>query len=113
MTNKIIINGPSEGFETIKKVDENGVEFWTARELMGLLGYFQWRNFEEVVNKSKKACLNSAQSIKNHFVDTSKMVHIGSETMRKVNDYKLDRYACYLIAQNSTTSRGFTFWSIQ
>ncbi len=89
----------------IKKVDDSGVEFWTARELMGLLGYFKWSNFEEVINKSKRACLNSAQLVENHFADTGKMVRIGSETMRKVNDYKLDRYACYLIAQNGDASK--------
>lgn len=100
-----IIDGPHKNFEEIKHVDETGVEFWTARELMPLLGYSTWRNFNDVVNKAQKACLNSAQVIHNHFVDISKMVSIGSGTARKIVDFKLDRYACYLIAQNGDSSK--------
>lgn len=100
-----VINGPNKGFEEIKSIDENGVEFWTARELMSLLGYSKWSNFEEVINKARKACINSAQSVANHFADIGKMVIIGSGTVRKIDDYKLDRYACYLVAQNGDSSK--------
>jgi DNA-damage-inducible protein D len=100
-----IIDSPNKSFEQIKKVDENGIEYWTARELMPLLGYSKWENFKEVINKAQKACLNSAQDVENHFADIGKMVHIGSGTVRKVGDYKLDRYACYLIAQNGDPTK--------
>ncbi|MBI2591322.1 MAG: DNA damage-inducible protein D [Candidatus Brennerbacteria bacterium] len=91
---------PHKDFENIKKLDENGVEFWDARELMPLLGYAQWRAFEEVINRAAKACINSGQDIDNHFARSSKMVEIGSNTVREVINYRLDRYACYLVAQN-------------
>jgi DNA-damage-inducible protein D len=100
MDQEFKIMGPHKDFETIKHLDKNEVEFWNARELMVLLDYTQWRNFEEVILKAKKACLNSGQTIVHHFADVSKMVNVGSLTNRKVADYRLDRYACYLIAQN-------------
>ncbi len=91
---------PHKDFEGIKKVDENGVEYWDARELMPLLGYVQWRAFEEVISRGAKACINSGQDVDNHFARSSKMVEIGSNTVREVVNYRLDRYACYLVAQN-------------
>lgn len=100
MTDDLTLTGPNKRFEEIKKTDENGIEYWTARELMPLLGYSRWENFEEVIKKAMQACLNSGQDINNHFRDTTKMVKIGLNTIRKVRDWKLDRYACYLIAQN-------------
>jgi len=100
MTNQIISSGSGKGFEDIKKNDENGVEYWTARELMPLLGYKKWEKAEEVVARAAGACMNSGQDVDNHFHRTGKMVKIGSDTVRKIKDYKLDRYACYLIAQN-------------
>jgi len=100
MTNKIILSGPHKDFEAIKKVDENGVEYWDARELMPLLGYETWRRSEEVISKALQACMKSGQNPKDHFADAGKMVSIGSNAVRKIVNYKLDRYACYLIAQN-------------
>lgn len=100
MINEIMPSTPHKDFENIKKLDENGVEFWDARELMPLLGYAQWRAFEEVINRAAKACINSGQDIDNHFARSSKMVEIGSNTVREVINYRLDRYACYLVAQN-------------
>ncbi|OHA46899.1 MAG: DNA damage-inducible protein D [Candidatus Terrybacteria bacterium RIFCSPLOWO2_01_FULL_44_24] len=97
--------GPHKDFESIKKIDESGIEYWTARELMPLLGYTEWRNFEEVVGKAARACMESGQAVDNHFVKSTKMVEIGSNTVREVRDYKLDRYACYLIAQNGDSSK--------
>lgn len=105
MTTDIVHNGPNKDFENIKKVDEGKVEYWTARELMELLGYAEWRNFEEVISKAAGACLNSGQYVDNHFVKLTKMVRIGSNTMREVIDWKLDRYACYLIAQNANPQK--------
>lgn len=100
MDKKILPSSPHKNFEDIKKIDRNGVEFWTARELMPLLSYTEWRNFEEVIGKATQACIASGQDTNNHFVKSAKMVKIGSNTVREVADYKLDRYACYLIAQN-------------
>lgn len=88
----------------IKKIDENSIEYWAAGELMVLLDYSQWRNFEEVIHKVRKACVNSAQAVDNHFADISKMVEIGYGNVRRVVDWKLSRYACYLIAQNADSA---------
>lgn len=79
---------------------KDGVEFWFARDLQVLLGYTQWRNFLNVVEKAQESCKNSNHEIPDHFADVSKMVAIGSGTERQVEDIKLTRYACYLIAQN-------------
>lgn len=89
-----------KSFEDYMYTDENGVEFWYARELQELLEYTEWRNFEKVMLKAQDACKNSNQQIVDHFVDVNKMVQIGSGTEREQKDYKLTRYACYLIAQN-------------
>lgn len=100
MSKEIIINSLNKDFESIKKADENGVEYWEARELMPLLGYPNWQKAEEVIGRAARACLNSGQAVDNHFNRLVKMVDIGSNTVREVRDWKLDRYACYLIAQN-------------
>ena len=100
MTDEIMPTSPHKDFEGIKKIDENGVEYWEARELMPLLGYEKWQNAEEVIARAARACINSGQDVDNHFTKLSKMVRIGSNTVREVVNYKLDRYACYLIAQN-------------
>jgi len=100
MPKEIIINSLNKDFESIKKVDKNGIEYWEARELMPLLGYDRWENFENVIKKAKIACFKAKQEIEDHFRDVTKMVDIGLNTVREVRDWKLDRYACYLIAQN-------------
>ncbi len=106
MTDDITIKAPHKNFEDIKKIDENGVEYWEARQLMPLLDYDKWSNFDSVViAKAKVACINSGQSVTNHFADIGKMVKIGSGSEREVKDYKLSRYACYLIAQNGDSSK--------
>ena len=93
-------NYNNQNFEDIKHIDENGIEYWNARELQLVLNYKEWRKFENVINKAKEACKNTEISVFNHFVDADKMVQIGSGAERKQKDYKLTRYACYLIAQN-------------
>lgn len=80
--------------------EKDGVEFWFARDLQDLLGYTQWRNFLQVVDKAKTACTNAGQNIDDHFAGISKLVNIGSGAERPVEDLMLTRYACYLIAQN-------------
>jgi DNA-damage-inducible protein D len=118
MKKEIIIKNPQADFESIKKIDGNGVEYWTARELMMVLGYSNWQNFEIVIKKAKQSCLESMQILNNHFTDISKMIEIAKTAMRDVKDYKLDRYACYLIAQNGDPSkpeiaRAQTYFAIQ
>lgn len=105
MANEIAPSAPHRDFEGIKKFDENGIEYWEARELLPLLGYEKWEKAEEVVARAARACMNSGQDVDNHFHQTGKMVKIGSNTLRKVRDYKLDRYACYLIAQNGDPNK--------
>jgi DNA-damage-inducible protein D len=97
--NKDIIVRLQRTFEDYaQKAD--GVEFWFARDLQILLGYTQWRNFLATIDKAKESCKNAGQIVDNHFADVSKMVSIGSEAERKIDDITLTRYACYLIAQN-------------
>ena len=92
--------GPHRDFESIKKHDDEGIEYWEAREIMPMLGYAKWENFIAVIEKAKVACTKSGQSVENHFPDIRKMVPLGSGSQREIVDYKLSRYACYLIAQN-------------
>ena len=87
-------------FEDIKHIDENGIEFWYARELMKILEYKQWRRFENVIDKAKKACENSDISVFEHFADVGKLSKRANNAEVEIKDYKLTRYACYLVAQN-------------
>ncbi len=80
--------------------EQDGVEYWLARELQELLGYADWRNFLNAINKAKESCETTGESISDHFVDITKMVKIGSGAEREQDDLMLTRYACYLIAQN-------------
>lgn len=86
-------------FENIKHIDENGVEFWYARELQTILEYMEWRNFNQVIDKAKIACENSGERVVTNFVDVNKTVQLNFGT-REIADIKLSRYACYLIVQN-------------
>lgn len=96
---KEIISQLHHDFESVVQNDED-MEFWYARDLQKLLGYEKWENFLKVIAKAKEACSNSKQNIKDHFPDVRKMVSLGSGSQREVDDIKLTRYACYLIAQN-------------
>ena len=80
--------------------EQDGVEYWLARELQELLGYSDWRNFLNAVDKAKESCKTTGEAVLDHFVDVTKMVKIGSGAERKQDDIMLTRYACYLIAQN-------------
>jgi len=105
MNNEVIATSLNKDFENIKKVDKNGIEYWQARELMPLLGYQKWENAEEVIGRAARACVNSGQVVDNHFHLLRKMVKIGSDTMREIKDWKLDRFACYLVAQNGDPNK--------
>ncbi len=105
-------------FEKIKHLDENGIEFWYARDLQVVLEYKEWRNFTKVIDKAKDACINSNFSISDYFERIDKTIELGSTTTRKIEDIKLTRYACYLIVQNSDPRKsivalGQTYFSMQ
>ena len=86
-------------FEAIKHLADDGTEFWYARELASVLEYVQWRNFAKVLSRAELACKNSGYLIPDHFAEVSKIVEAGATT-KPVSDFKLTRYACYLIVQN-------------
>jgi DNA-damage-inducible protein D len=97
----------SNAFERIKRVNPQGGEFWSARELARVLEYTDFRNFITVINKARKACTNSGHTVSDHFVDITEMVSIGSGALRPVEDWALSRYACYLLIQNADPSKPY------
>jgi DNA-damage-inducible protein D len=115
---KEIVNASNTIFEQIKEVDENGNEYWGARQLSKTLEYTDFRNFQAVISKAKEACKNSGELIENHIVDFNEMVAIGSGAKREMESVKLSRYACYLVVQNADPSKevvaqGQTYFAIQ
>ena len=105
-------------FEAIREEAEDGSEYWSARDLSKILGYTEWRNFTTAIEKAKEACQNSGQAEFDHFVDINKMVKLGSGSRRKIEDYHLSRYACYLLIQNADPSKpivalGQTYFAVQ
>ena len=105
-------------FEIIKHIDEEGREYWYGRELGKILQYGEYRKFLPVIKKAIIACANSDYKVSDHFVQMDVMVDIGSRAKRKLKDYKLSRYACYLIVQNSDSTKsvvalGQTYFAVQ
>lgn len=105
-------------FEDIKRATDEGVEYWCARELAPVLGYAKWENFQKVIDKAMLACDNSGFSVPDHFPEVRKMVDLGSGSQRKIRDFMLSRYACYLIVQNGDPRKeiialGQTYFAIQ
>ncbi|MGH8563343.1 MAG: BRO family protein [Gammaproteobacteria bacterium] len=89
-----------KSFEDLKKTNQHGAEHWSARDLQPLLGYSQWRRFEQAIARALTSCTQSGNDPSHHFADAGKMVGLGSGSLREVADYHLSRFACYLIAQN-------------
>lgn len=107
-----------QSFESIKHVDENGNEYWLARELAPVLEYSRWENFQKVIDRARLACKNSGIEERDQFRDLTKLVEHGSGAKRKIIDYSLTRYACYLIVQNGDPRKevialGQTYFAIQ
>ncbi len=105
-------------FEQIKRIDEQGQEFWSSRDLWKVLEYTEYRHFLPVIDKAKEACINSHQVLADHFEDFLEMVTIGSGAQRALDSVKLSRYACYLIVQNADPSKevvamGQTYFAVQ
>ena len=92
-------------FESIKHFDDEGYEYWYARELQKVLEYTEWRKFVGVIKKAINSCKASNYVTSDHFVGADKMINLGKGGQRKVSDYKLSRYACYLIAQNGDSRK--------
>ena len=115
---KELSNQHSSLFEQIKQIDENGNEFWSARDLSKALEYSEYRHFLPVIDRAKEACVNSNQQVIHHFEDILEMISLGKTARRKVESVKLSRYACYLIVQNADPSKevvalGQTYFAVQ
>lgn len=105
-------------FEHIKHQDDDGREYWLSRELAEILGYAQYRNFQQVIEKAKIACEASGNAAEDHFADVSKMIELAKGAQREIEDTCLSRYACYLIVQNADPKKlmvalGQTYFTIQ
>lgn len=105
-------------FDSIRHINEDGQEFWYARELGGVLQYSDWRNFQNAIFKAMEACKGSGFRISDHFGDATKMIELGKSAHRRVEDYVLSRYACYLIVMNGDPQKeiiavGQTYFAVK
>ena len=100
MTDKLLPSAAQKDFEALKLTNEHGAEYWSARDLQNLLGYGQWRRFEDAIKRAIISSESSGNDPEYHFASAGKMVALGSGSVRQVEDYHLSRFACYLIAQN-------------
>ena len=110
--------GKDSPFEQIKRTNDAGNEYWSSRDFAQILGYTDYRNFEQVIKKAKTACFNSGHRIEDHFVDITEMIEIGKGGQRPVSSVYMSRYACYLIVQNADPGKeivalGQTYFAIQ
>ena len=115
---KIPPTGNDSPFEQIKRTNDTGNEYWSSRDFSLILGYTDYRNFEQVIKKAKVACFNSGHRIEDHFVDITEMIEIGKGGQRPVYSVYMSRYACYLIVQNADPSKeivalGQTYFALQ
>ena len=116
--NQLSNAGHGSIFERVKKVNDNGVQYWLARDFQSILQYSSWDKFLNVIEKAKEACRNSGHNSEDHFSHMVKMVPIGSGAQRETEDIKLSRYACYLIIQNADPAKeivalGQTYFAVQ
>ncbi len=100
MANKNEVTIAGKSFEDLKRVNEHGAEYWSARALQPMLGYSQWRRFEQAIERAISSCKESGNPPEHHFAGAGKMIELGKGGQRDVADYQLSRFACYLIAQN-------------
>lgn len=113
-----VVSATPPDFDAIRHFDENGVEYWLARELYPVLGYSRWQRFLPVITKAKEACASSSVNVEDHFTHVGKMVDLGSGSSRELDDIALSRYACYLIVQNGDPTKpviaaGQTYFALQ
>ena len=118
MSENLPLAATSSTFESIKRTNPSGAEFWSARDLARVLEYSDFRNFAAVLAKAAEACRQSGRAGGDHFVDITEMVGIGSGAQRKIDDQALSRYACYLVIQNADPSKplvalGQTYFAVQ
>lgn len=97
---KLLPSDSKQSFEELKLTNEHGAEYWSARDLQTLLGYGQWRRFEDAIQRAITSCYSSGNDPDYHFAGAGKMIKVGKGGQREVEDYHLSRFACYLIAQN-------------
>lgn len=117
-TPKAITKAYLSPFERIRRSNDSGNEYWSSRDFAKVLGYSDYRNFEQVINKARTACFNSGQRIDDHIVDVTDMIEVGKGAKREVKSSFLSRYACYLIVQNADPGKeivalGQTYFAVQ
>ncbi len=100
MTDQTGLTASRDAFEALRQTNEHGAEYWSARGLQYLLGYSQWRRFEQAIDRARTSCEQSGNDPEHHFAGAGKMVELGSKSLRELPDFHLSRFACYLIAQN-------------
>jgi DNA-damage-inducible protein D len=118
MSSQLPAPAGSNTFERIKRVNAEGNESWSARDLAQVLEYLNFRNFEPVIQRAKEACIKSGHAVADHFAQMRNMVNLGSGAQREVEDWALSRYACYLVIQNADPSKllvalGQTYFAVQ
>ena len=118
MSDQLPVPSASNTFERIKSISPEGNEFWSARDLARVLEYSVFRNFQPVIDKAKEACAKSGHVVADHFAETRNMVDIGSGAQREIEDWRLSRYACYLVIQNADPSKplvalGQSYFAVQ
>ena len=118
MSNPSPVPATSNTFERIKRINAEGQESWSARDLARVLEYLNFRNFQPVIEKAKEACAKSGHAVTDHFAEMRNMVGIGSGAQRELGDWALSRYACYLVIQNADPSKplvalGQSYFAVQ